>query len=42
VRAKGPCTSPPDLAMTPEQWAGEERLMPGALRGYTDVEDGVP
>ena len=34
--------SPPDLAMTPEQWVAEEKLMPGALHRYTYVEDGVP
>jgi hypothetical protein len=27
--------SPPDPAMTPEQWVAEEKLMPGALAGYT-------
>ena len=34
--------SPPDTAMTPEQWVAEEKLMPGALHGYRYVEDGVP
>jgi hypothetical protein len=34
--------SPPDPAMTPEQWIAEEKLMPGALQGYTYVEDGTP
>jgi hypothetical protein len=34
--------SPPDLAMTPEQWVAEDKLMPGALRGYRYVEDGTP
>ena len=34
--------SPPDLAMTPEQWAAEEKLMPGALQGYIYVEDIAP
>jgi hypothetical protein len=34
--------SPPDLAMTPEQWAAEEKLMPGALQGYIYVEDSAP
>ena len=33
---------PPDPAMTPEQWVAEEKLMPGALRGYSYVEDGAP
>ena len=32
----------PDLAMTPEQWVVEEKLMPGALQGYTYAEDGAP
>ena len=31
--------NPPDLGITPEQWIAEEKLMPGALRGYTYVED---
>jgi hypothetical protein len=34
--------SPPDLAMTPEQWVAEEKLMPGALHGYRYVEDSMP
>lgn len=34
--------SPPDTAMTPEQWVAEEKLMPGALHGYQYVEDGTP
>ena len=34
--------SPPDTAMTPEQWVAEEKLMPGALHGYRYVEDGTP
>jgi hypothetical protein len=33
---------PPDSTMTPEQWVAEEKLMPGALRGYTYVEDAAP
>ena len=33
---------PADLAMTPEQWVSEEKLMPGALQGYIYMEDGVP
>jgi hypothetical protein len=33
---------PPNLAMTPEQWIAEEKLMPGALSGYTYVEDTMP
>ena len=42
ARDYGTQKSPPDLAMTPEQWVAEEKLMPGALRGYTYVEDRVP
>jgi hypothetical protein len=44
LRAKdyGSQRRPPDLAMTPEQWIAEEKLMPGALRGYIYVEDAVP
>jgi hypothetical protein len=44
LRAKdyGSQKSPPDLAMAPEQWVDEEKLMPGALRGYTYAEDGGP
>ena len=34
--------SPPDLAMTPEQWVAEEELMPRALQGYTYLEDSAP
>jgi hypothetical protein len=30
---------PPDPTMTPEQWIGEEKLMPGALNGYEYAED---
>jgi hypothetical protein len=33
---------PPDPAMTPEKWVAEEKLMPGALQGYTYVEDTAP
>jgi len=42
ARDYGSQKSPPDLAMTPEQWVAEEKLMPGALQGYTYVEDGAP
>jgi hypothetical protein len=44
LRAKdyGSQKNPPDLAMTPEQWVAEEKLMAGALRGYRYVEDGAP
>jgi hypothetical protein len=44
MRAKdyGTQKSPPDSAMTPEKWIAEEKLMPGALRGYTYVEDLSP
>ena len=34
--------SPPDLAMTPEKWVAEEKLMPGALQGYKYVEEIAP
>jgi hypothetical protein len=34
--------NPPDIAMTPEQWVAEEKLMPGALQGCQYVEDGTP
>jgi hypothetical protein len=34
--------SPADPYMTPEQWIAEEKLMPGALRGYRYVEDLTP
>ncbi len=34
--------SPPDTEMTPEQWIAEEKLMPGALQDYIDVEDFPP
>jgi hypothetical protein len=34
--------SPPDPAMTAEEWVGEEKLMPGALHGYAYVEDFAP
>jgi hypothetical protein len=33
---------PPIPDMTPEQWLAEEKLMPGALRGYIYVEDCAP
>jgi hypothetical protein len=42
ARDYGSQKSPPDPGMTPEQWVAEEKLMPGALRGYTYVEDGAP
>ena len=44
TRAKdyGSRKNPPDPAMTPEQWIAEEKLMPGALRGYQYVEDITP
>jgi hypothetical protein len=34
--------SPPDMAMTTEQWVAEEKLMTGALHGYHYAEDGTP
>jgi hypothetical protein len=33
---------PADAGMTPEQWIAEEKLMPGALKGYRYVEDLTP
>ena len=42
ARDYGSQKSPPDLALTPEQWVAEEKLMPGALHGYTYVEDNAP
>jgi len=39
ARDYGDQKNPPDPAMTPEQWAAEEKLMPGALQGYRYVED---
>jgi hypothetical protein len=42
ARDYGSQKSPPELAMTPEQWVAEEKLMPGALQGYNYVEDGAP
>jgi hypothetical protein len=38
----GKHTSPPNIAMTPEQWVAEEKLMPGALHAYKYVEDNTP
>jgi hypothetical protein len=40
-RAKdyGSTLSPPQPNMTPEEWIAEEKLMPGALQGYTYAED---
>src|ERR1700676_1896006 len=37
ARDYGSQKSPPDEAMTPEQWIAEEKLMSGALRGYKYV-----
>jgi hypothetical protein len=42
ARDYGSQKKPPHAAMTPEQWVAEEKLMPGALRGYQYVEDGTP
>jgi hypothetical protein len=33
---------PPRGDMTPEEWIGEEKLMPGALHAYVYVEDSQP
>jgi hypothetical protein len=41
-RYDGSHHNPPDIAMTPEEWVAEEKLMPGALHGYRYVEDGSP
>ena len=42
ARDYGSQKNPPNLAMTPEQWVAEEKLMPGSLQGYTYVEDVAP
>jgi len=42
VRDYGSQKSPPDEAMTPEQWIAEEKLMPGALHEYQYAEDTAP
>jgi hypothetical protein len=42
ARDYGSQKSPPDPAMTPEQWVAEEKLMPGALQGYIYAGDGPP
>jgi len=42
ARDYGSRKSPPDPTMTPEKWIAEEKLMPGALQGYTYVEDLAP
>jgi hypothetical protein len=42
ARAYGSQKSPPDVARTPEQWVSEEKLIPGALQGYTYVENTAP
>ncbi len=42
ARDYGSQKSPPDLGMTPERWVAEEKLMHGALQGYTYVEEGTP
>jgi hypothetical protein len=42
ARDDGSQKNPPDIAMTPEQWVAEEKLMAGALREYNYVEDGTP
>ena len=34
--------NPPNPQMTPEEWIAEEKLMPGALQGYTYAEDPQP
>jgi hypothetical protein len=44
MRAKdyGSQKSPPEPAMTPEEWVAEEKLMPGALSRYVYAEDMTP
>jgi hypothetical protein len=42
ARDYGNQKSPADSAMTPERWVEEEKLMPGALRGYRYREDHGP
>jgi hypothetical protein len=42
ARDYGNQKSSPDPMMTPEQWVAEEKLMPGALRGYLYTEDAAP
>ncbi len=42
ARDYGSQKNPPEPAMTPEQWVAEEKLMPGALRGYRYAEDAGP
>jgi hypothetical protein len=44
ARAKdyGSQKTPPEPDMTPENWIAEEKLMPGALRGYRYTEDPKP
>ncbi len=42
ARDYGSHKSPPELNMTPEQWAAEEKLMPGALHEYRYVDDSTP
>jgi hypothetical protein len=44
MRAKdyGDNKSPPEPAMTPEEWIADEKLMPGALQGYRYAEDLAP
>ena len=42
ARDYGSQKSPPDPAMTPEQWVAEEKLMPGALHAYKYAEDITP
>jgi hypothetical protein len=39
ARDYGSQRNPADPHMTPEQWVTEEKLMPGALRGYKYAED---
>ena len=39
ARDYGILKNPPVSNMTPEEWVAEEKLMPGALKGYRYAED---
>ena len=42
ARDYGSQKNPPEPQMTPEEWIAEEKLMPGALKGYRYAEDPKP
>ncbi len=42
ARDYGNQKNPPEPHMTPEEWIAEEKLMPGALKGYRYAEDPNP